>query len=103
VISGGKPGPHPLQGLGAGFIPANLHTGILDGVISVEKDEAFAFAARCAREEGVLVGISSGAALAAVAKTLPSCPPGSRILTFCYDTGERYLSIEGLFGQPKPA
>jgi cysteine synthase A len=103
VISGGKPGPHPLQGIGAGFIPANLHTGVLDGVVTVEKDEAFAFAARCAREEGVLVGISSGAALAAVAKTIPSCPPGSRILTFCYDTGERYLSIEGLFGQAKPA
>jgi cysteine synthase A len=103
VISGGKPGPHPLQGIGAGFIPVNLHTGVLDGVVTVEKDEAFAFAARCAREEGVLVGISSGAALAAVAKTIPSCPPGSRILTFCYDTGERYLSIEGLFGQAKPA
>ena len=97
VISGGKPGPHPLQGLGAGFMPANLHTSVLDGVVTVEKDEAFAFAARCAREEGVLVGISSGAALAAVAKTLPSCRPGSRILTFCYDTGERYLSVEGLF------
>ena len=103
VISGGKPGPHPLQGIGAGFIPANLHTGILDGVVTVEKDEAFAFAARCAREEGVLVGISTGAALAAVARTLPSCPSGSRILTFCYDTGERYLSIDGLFTQAKPA
>ena len=97
VISGGKPGPHPLQGLGAGFIPANLDTTVLDGVVTVDKDEAFAFASRCAREEGVLVGISSGAALAAVAKTLPSCRPGSRILTFCYDTGERYLSVEGLF------
>jgi len=97
VISGGKPGPHALQGLGAGFIPANLHTSVLDGVVVVEKGEAFAFAARCAREEGVLVGISSGAALAAVARTLPSCRPGSRILTFCYDTGERYLSVEGLF------
>jgi cysteine synthase len=97
VISGGKPGPHALQGLGAGFIPANLHTNVLDGVVMVEKDEAFAFTARCAREEGVLVGISTGAALAAVAKTLPMCRPGSRILTFCYDTGERYLSVEGLF------
>jgi len=97
VISGGKPGPHPLQGLGAGFIPANLHTGVLDGVVTVDRDESFAFAARCAREEGILVGISTGAALAAVAKTLPSCPPGSRILTFCYDTGERYLSVDGLF------
>ena len=103
VISGGKPGPHPLQGIGAGFIPANLHTSVLDGVVTVEKDEAFAFAARCAREEGVLVGISTGASLAAVAKTLPSCPSGSRILTFCYDTGERYLSIEGLFGQATSA
>jgi cysteine synthase A len=103
VISGGKPGPHPLQGIGAGFIPANLHTDVLDGVVTVEKDEAFAFAARCAREEGVLVGISTGASLAAVARTLPSCPSGSRILTFCYDTGERYLSIDGLFTQAKPA
>ena len=101
VISGGKPGPHALQGLGAGFIPANLHTGLLDGVVVVEKEEAFAFAARCAREEGVLVGISTGAALAAVARTLPSCRPGSRILTFCYDTGERYLSVEGLFATGK--
>jgi cysteine synthase A len=97
VISGGKPGPHPLQGIGAGFIPANLHTSVLDGVVQIEKDEAFRFAARCAREEGVLVGISTGASLAAVARTLPSCEPGSRILTFCYDTGERYLSVEGLF------
>jgi cysteine synthase A len=71
-------------------------------VITVERDEAFAFAARCAREEGVLVGISTGAALAAVAKTLPSCPTGSRVLTFCYDTGERYLSVEGLFSQSVP-
>ncbi len=97
VLSGGAPGPHPLQGLGAGFVPKNLHTEVLDGIVQVTKDEAFAFTSRCAREEGVLVGISTGAALAAVAKTLPSCPPGSRILTFCYDTGERYLSIEGLF------
>ena len=100
VISGGKPGPHPLQGIGAGFIPANLHTSVLDGIVTVDKDEAFRFAARCAREEGVLVGISSGASLAAVAKTLAMCPPGSRVLTFCYDTGERYLSIEGLFAPP---
>ncbi len=97
VISGGAAGPHPLQGLGAGFIPENLHTAILDGVVQVTKEEAFTYASRCAKEEGVLVGISSGAALAAVAKTLLSCPPASRILTFCYDTGERYLSIEGLF------
>jgi cysteine synthase A len=101
VLSGGAPGPHPLQGLGAGFVPVNLHSAVLDGVVQVTKEEAFAYAARCAREEGVLVGISSGAALAAVAKTLNSCPPGSRILTFCYDTGERYLSIDGLFGPPQ--
>lgn len=97
VISGGKPGPHPLQGIGAGFIPENLHTSVLDGVITVSKDEAFAFAQRAAREEGLFVGVSSGASLAAVAKKLPSLPAGSRILTICYDTGERYLSVEGLF------
>ncbi len=97
VISGGQPGPHPIQGIGAGFIPENLHTDLLDGTIQVEKDDAFEYARRCAREEGILVGISSGAALAAVAKKLPELPAGSRVLTFCYDTGERYLSVEGLF------
>jgi cysteine synthase len=97
VLSGGQPGPHPLQGLGAGFIPKNLHTNLLDGVIQITKEEAFEYAQRCAREEGILVGISSGAALAAVAKKLPDLPAGGRILTFCYDTGERYLSIDGLF------
>jgi cysteine synthase len=97
VISGGKPGPHPLQGLGAGFIPKNLDTKLLDGVVQITKEEAFDFAQRCAREEGILVGISSGAALAAVSKKLPDLKDGGRILTFCYDTGERYLSIEGLF------
>lgn len=97
VISGGQPGPHPIQGIGAGFIPENLHTDLLDGTIQVEKDDAFDYARRCAREEGILVGISSGAALAAVARKLPELPGGSRVLTFCYDTGERYLSIEGLF------
>ena len=97
VLSGGAPGPHPLQGIGAGFVPKNLHTEVLDGVVQITKEEAFAYTVRCAREEGVHVGISSGAALAAVARTLPSCPSGSRILTFCYDTGERYLSVEGLF------
>ena len=97
VISGGAPGPHPLQGLGAGFIPKNLHTQILDGTIQITKEEAFEYAIRCAKEEGILVGISSGAALAAVAKKLPDVSRGARILTFCYDTGERYLSIEGLF------
>jgi cysteine synthase len=97
VISGGQPGPHPLQGLGAGFIPKNLHTEILDGVIQITKDEAFEYAQRCAREEGILVGISSGASLAAVAKKLPDLPKNGKIITFCYDTGERYLSGEGLF------
>jgi cysteine synthase len=97
VLSGGQPGPHPLQGLGAGFIPKNLHTNLLDGVIQITKEEAFEYAQRCAREEGILVGISSGAALAAVAKKLPDLPAGGRILPFCYDTGERYLSIDGLF------
>jgi cysteine synthase A len=97
VISGGSPGPHPIQGLGAGFIPKNLHTEVLDGVIQIGKEEAYSFAIRCAREEGIFVGISSGAALAAVAKKLPEIPALSRVLTFCYDTGERYLSVEGLF------
>jgi cysteine synthase A len=97
VISGGAPGPHPLQGLGAGFIPSILNVALLDGTVQVQKEEAFEYAQRVAREEGILVGISSGAALAAVAKKLPEIPKGSRVLTFCYDTGERYLSIEGLF------
>ena len=97
VISGGKPGPHPLQGLGAGFIPKILDTKLLDGTVQVTKEEAFDYAQRCAKEEGILVGISSGAALAAVAKKIPDLPKGGRILTFCYDTGERYLSVEGLF------
>ncbi len=97
VISGGAPGPHPLQGLGAGFIPSILNKDILDGVIQVGKDESFSFAQRIAKEEGILVGISTGAALAAVAKKLPEIPKGSKVLTFNYDTGERYLSIEGLF------
>ena len=97
VISGGAPGPHKLQGIGAGFVPANLHVGVLDGVIQVTEEEAFAYAARAAREEGLFVGTSSGASLAAVARTSPGLPDGARILTFCYDTGERYLSVEGLF------
>jgi len=97
VISGGEPGPHPIQGIGAGFIPANLHTELLDGVIQVDSEEAFEFARRCAREEGILVGVSTGAALAAVAKKLDELKPGGRVLTFCYDTGERYLSIDTLF------
>jgi cysteine synthase A len=97
VIGGGEPSPHPIQGIGPGFIPENLHTSLLDGAIAVEKDEAFDFTRRCAKEEGILVGISSGASLAAVAKKLPDLPSGSKVLTFCYDTGERYLSVEELF------
>jgi cysteine synthase A len=97
VLSGGKPGPHPLQGIGAGFVPEILRQELLDGVIQVTKEEAFDFAVRSAKEEGIFVGISSGASLAAVAKKLPDIPAGSRVLTFCYDTGERYLSIEGLY------
>jgi cysteine synthase A len=97
VISGGTPGPHPLQGLGAGFIPKNLDTSILDGAIKIEKDEAYEYTRRAATEEGLFIGVSSGAALAAVAKKLKDIPNGKRILTFNYDTGERYLSVEGLF------
>jgi cysteine synthase len=97
VISGGTPGPHPIQGIGAGFIPKNLHTDVLDGVIQVSKDDAFAFAKRAALEEGIFGGISSGATLAAIAQKLPDMAPGARVLGFNYDTGERYLSIEGLF------
>ena len=93
VISGGKPSPHSIQGIGAGFNPANLDSKILDGAISVEKDDAFEFARKAAKEEGLLVGISSGASLAAVAKKIKEIPENSKILTFAYDTGERYLSI----------
>ena len=95
VIGGGAPSPHPIQGIGAGFIPANLHTGLLDGVIAVDAEPAREMARRCAREEGMLVGISSGATLAAIAQKLPDLPAGSRVLGFNYDTGERYLSVEG--------
>jgi cysteine synthase len=97
VLSGGTPGPHPLQGIGAGFIPANYHGQYIDEVIQVSKDDAFAFAKKIAKEEGILVGISTGASLAAVAQKLETIPNGAVILTFNYDTGERYLSIEGLF------
>ncbi|MEJ7826685.1 MAG: cysteine synthase A, partial [Segetibacter sp.] len=97
VLSGGSPAPHPLQGLGAGFIPSIMNTKAIDGVIKVGKDESFNYTKRIAREEGILAGISTGAVLAAVAKKLPDIPKGSRVLTFNYDTGERYLSIEGLF------
>ena len=95
VISGGQPGPHPLQGLGAGFIPKNLDVSLLDGVIQVDAEPAREYARRSAREEGILVGISSGATLAAIAQKLPDLPAGSRVLGFNYDTGERYLSVEG--------
>jgi cysteine synthase A len=95
VISGGQPSPHPIQGIGAGFIPRNLHTAVLDGVIQVDAEAAREMARRCAREEGMLVGISSGATLAAIAQKLPELPAGSRVLGFNYDTGERYLSIDG--------
>jgi cysteine synthase A len=95
VISGGQPSPHPIQGIGAGFIPKNLHTQLLDGVIQVEAEAAKEYARRAAREEGMLVGISSGATLAAIAQKLPELPAGATVLGFNYDTGERYLSIEG--------
>lgn len=95
VISGGAAAPHPIQGIGAGFIPKNLDTGLLDGVIQVDAEAAREMARRSAREEGLLVGISSGATLAAIAQKLPELPAGSRVLGFNYDTGERYLSVEG--------
>jgi cysteine synthase len=93
VISGGQPGPHPIQGIGAGFVPENLHTQAIDGAITVDADEAKEMARRCAREEGLLVGISSGATLAAIASKLPELDPSARVLGFNYDTGERYLSV----------
>ena len=93
VISGGDPGPHGIQGIGAGFIPKVLDTSLLDGAISVDKDTAFEYLRKAAREEGLLLGISSGATLAAIAQKIPELPAGSRILGFCYDTGERYLSL----------
>ncbi|MBP7564996.1 MAG: cysteine synthase A [Burkholderiaceae bacterium] len=95
VISGGAPAPHPIQGIGAGFVPKNLDTALLDGVIQVDAEPAREMARRAAREEGLLVGISSGATLAAIAQKLPELPAGARVLGFNYDTGERYLSIEG--------
>ena len=93
VISGGQPGPHPIQGIGAGFVPANLHTQAIDGAIQIDAEEAKEWARRCASEEGLLVGISSGATLAAIAKKLPDLAADSRVLGFNYDTGERYLSV----------
>ncbi|MFO7447148.1 MAG: cysteine synthase A [Ignavibacteriaceae bacterium] len=97
VLSGGEPGPHPLQGIGAGFIPGIMNMKVIDGVIKVSKDDSFEYTRRAAKEEGLLIGISSGAALAAVAQKIKEVPAGTKILTFNYDTGERYLSTEGLF------
>lgn len=97
VISGGEPSPHPIQGIGAGFIPTNLDKDVLDGVIQVSKDDAFTYTQRAAKEEAIFQGISSGATMAALAKKLPEIPKGSRILIFNYDTGERYFSVDGLF------
>jgi cysteine synthase A len=97
VLSGGQKGLHPVQGIGAGFIPKIMRMDLMDGVIQVAAEDAFRFAVRCAKEEGIFIGISSGASLAAVNKKLPDMPDGSRVLTFCYDTGERYLSVQGLF------
>ncbi|MDS4021162.1 MAG: cysteine synthase A [Candidatus Competibacter sp.] len=97
VLSGGQRGPHPIQGIGAGFVPRVLNMGILDDIIQVANEDAFKFAVRCVKEEGIFIGISSGASLAAVSQKLPEIPDGSRVLTFCYDTGERYLSVGGLF------
>ena len=93
VISGGEPGPHPIQGIGAGFIPENLHREWMDGSIQVDKDAAFEYLRRAAKEEGILAGISSGATLAAIAQKIPDLPKGSRILGLNYDSGERYLSL----------
>lgn len=97
VLSGGSPAPHPLQGLGAGFVPSILDITLLDGVITVGKEEAYEYALKAAKKEGLFVGVSTGAALAAIAKHLPEIPPNAKILTINYDTGERYLSVEGLF------
>lgn len=97
VLSGGAPGPHPIQGIGAGFVPSIYNSSVIDGIIQVSKDEAFDYARRAAKEEGALIGISSGASLAAVNKKLGEIPAGATVLTFSYDTGERYLSVEGLF------
>lgn len=97
VLSGGAPGPHPLQGIGAGFVPGNYHSQFIDEVIPVSKEEAYDFAGKIALEEGVFVGISTGASLAAVAKKIETLPDDAVVLTFNYDTGERYLSVEDLF------
>ena len=96
-LAGGSHSPHKIQGIGTGFIPGNVNRAVIDGTIAVTEEDAFTFAARAAKEEGIFIGTSSGASLAAVAQKLPEIPKGSRVLTFCYDTGERYLSVEGLF------
>jgi cysteine synthase A len=98
VLSGGTHSPHPIQGIGAGFIPGVMRPELLDGILQVAPDDAMTYARRAAREEGMLVGVSSGASLAAVAQLLPQVADGARILTFAYDTGERYLSVEALWG-----
>ena len=97
VLSGGQPGPHALQGLGAGFIPEILETDLLDGIIQISTEEAFLYTQRAAKEEGIFAGISTGASLAAVSKKLQEIEKGKTVLTFCYDTGERYLSVDQLF------
>lgn len=99
VLSGGKPGPHPLQGIGAGFIPQVVNTELFDGIITVEKEEAFTYTERIAREEGILAGISTGTSLAAIAKQLKDIPNNATVVTFNYDTGERYWSVDGLFDE----
>jgi cysteine synthase A len=100
VLSGGAPGPHPIQGIGAGFIPGVMRTDLLDGILQVDPADAMAYARRAAKEEGLLIGVSSGASLAAVAQLIPQVADGARILTFGYDTGERYLSVEALWATP---
>lgn len=97
VLSGGTHSPHKLQGIGAGIVPTNFHRATVDRIVQVTEEDAFSMAVRSAKEEGIFIGPSSGAALAAVAQCLPTIPPGSVVLTFCYDTGERYLSVDGLF------
>lgn len=99
VLSGGQPGPHPLQGIGAGFVPKVVNTAIFDGVITIDKDEAFTYTNRIAKEEGILAGISTGTSLAAIAQKLPEIEAGATILTFNYDTGERYWSVDDLFDE----
>ncbi|HTK49948.1 MAG TPA: cysteine synthase A [Gemmatimonadaceae bacterium] len=96
-IAGGTHSPHKIQGIGTGFVPGNVNRAVIDGTVAVTEEDAFAYAQRAAREEGIFIGISSGASLAAVAQKLPEIPKGARVLTFCYDTGERYLSVDGLF------